>query len=346
MHEIIDMRSDTVTKPSAGMRRAMANAEVGDDVYSDDPTVNLLQQRCALLLGKEAALFVPTGTMSNAIAIKTHTQPGDEILLDGDAHSMLYELGLPASIAGVVTRQFQSLQGVPVLDSIYKSIHIESLHTPGTSLIVLENTHNRAGGTVIPLNVLHAVHQLAEENNIQVHLDGARLFNASVASGISVAEISANAGSVTFCLSKGLGCPVGSVLCGTSAFISRARRFRKMLGGGLRQAGILAAAGLYALDHNIDRLADDHKNISRLAELLLNAPGIVQNRCNPPTNMLYIDTILPAAEVCDALEKSSIVRCSPFGPNTIRFVTHLDVDAEDIEIAAKAIRTAAAPLVN
>ena len=279
------------------MRQAMAEAPVGDDVYEDDPTINRLQERAAPLMGKEAGLFVPSGTMSNAIAIKVHTKPGDEILLDGEAHSMLYEVGLPATIAHVLTRQFHSREGVPDVDEIAGSLHQESLHGSGTTLLVLENTHNRAGGYIVPLDVHRHLWQWAQEHDVKLHLDGARLFNAAVASGVSAREYAACTDSLTFCLSKGLGCPVGSVLCGTQEFIERARRVRKMLGGGMRQAGILAAAGLYALDNNIERLADDHSNARRLAQGMQICPASRLDTLDVPTNMVYFTTAAPAAQV-------------------------------------------------
>ncbi len=330
MHSVIDLRSDTVTRPTAAMRAAMAEAEVGDDVYEDDPTVNALQDQAALLMGKEAGLFVPSGTMGNALALMTHTRPGDEVLMDSDAHSMLYELGLPATLAHVLTRQFRSKAGIPDVEEIAGYIHGSSLHAPGTSLIILENTHNRAGGTVIPLEVHKAVQALAKAHGLAVHLDGARLFNAAIATGIPAAAFAACTDSVTFCLSKGLGCPVGSVLCGTHTFIDRARRFRKMLGGGMRQVGILAAAGIYALENNIERLAEDHLHARRLATGLADAPGIALETREPPTNMVYFRTLLPAAHVADALAARDVL-CGVTGPNRIRLVTHLDIDAEDID---------------
>ena len=332
MHSVIDMRSDTVTRPTAAMRAEMAAAEVGDDVYEDDPTVNALQKQAAALMGKEAGLFVPSGTMGNALALMTHTRPGDEVLMDSEAHSMLYEVGLPATLAHVMTRQFRSAGGVPDVDEIAGYIHTANLHAPGTSLIVLENTHNRAGGAVIPLGVHRAVQALAQAHGIAVHLDGARLFNAAIAAGIPAAEFAACTDSVTFCLSKGLGCPVGSVLCGTHAFIERARRFRKMLGGGMRQAGILAAAGVYALDNHVERLAEDHLHARQLAAGLADAPGITLETRQPPTNMVYFRTQLPAAQVADALAARDVL-CGVTGPNRIRLVTHLDIDAEDIDRA-------------
>lgn len=330
MRTIVDLRSDTITRPTPEMRRAMAEAEVGDDVYDDDPTVNRLQEVSAELLGKEAALFVPSGTMSNSIAIKTHTKSGDEILLDGEAHSMLYEAGLPAVVAAVLTRQFRASKGIPEPQDIRSQIHVESLHNPGTALLVLENTHNRSGGVVIPLSVHKELWDIAQEHGLKVHIDGARLFNAVVATGISVHEYAACADTVTFCLSKGLGCPVGSVLCGSHEFIGRAKRVRKMLGGGMRQAGILAAAGLYALEHNIERLADDHANAQRLAIGIADVPGIHIADNAPPTNMIYFDTTALGSQFVAEMAKRGVI-ASTTAPRRIRLVTHLDVDAEDIE---------------
>lgn len=332
MPQIIDLRSDTVTRPTEQMRAAMAAAEVGDDVYEDDPTVNALQEQAAALMGKEAGLLVPSGTMGNALALMTHTRPGDEVLMDSEAHSMLYEVGLPATLAHVLTRQFRSREGVPDVDEIAEYIHPSSLHAAGTSLIILENTHNRAGGAVIPLAVQRKVQELAQAHGLAFHLDGARLFNAAVATGTPVAEFAACVDSVTFCLSKGLGCPVGSVLCGTHTFIERARRFRKMLGGGMRQAGILAAAGLYALENHVERLADDHRNAQRLANGLNNAPGIALETLTPPTNMVYFRTYRPAAQIVEKLAREDLL-CGVTAANRIRMVTHLDVNAADIDRA-------------
>ena len=337
MREFVDLRSDTVTKPTLAMRQAMAEALVGDDVYEDDPTTNRLQERAAQLMGKEAGLFVPSGTMGNAVAIKVHTKPGDEILLDAEAHSMLYEVGLPATIAHVLTRQFHSHKGVPDVEEIAGSLHTESLHGSGTTLLVLENTHNRAGGYVIPLEVHRHLWQWARENNLKVHLDGARLFNAAVATGVPASEYAACTDTVTFCLSKALGCPVGSVLCGSQEFVDKAKRVRKMLGGGMRQVGILAAAGLYALDNNIERLAQDHANARKLAQGIANLPGITLDSPDVPTNMVYFNTQQPAAHVKQQLEARHKILCNPTAPHRIRWVTHLDVDEEDTERAIDAL---------
>ncbi len=330
MHSVVDLRSDTVTRPTPEMRRAMAAAEVGDDVLDDDPTVHRLQERSAELMGKEAALFMPSGTMSNAVAILAHTRPGDEILLDSDAHSMLYEVGLPATVCHVLTRQFQSAHGIPTVQGVARHLHTESIHSPGTTLIMLENTHNRAGGSVIPLEVHAGLRDLGREHGIPLHLDGARLFNAVAATGIPAERFAACVDTVTFCLSKGLGAPVGSVLCGPSDWILRARRFRKMLGGGLRQSGILAAAGLYALEHHRERLADDHAHARRLAQGLADAQGLRIDTLEPATNMVYFQTTGSAAELAEALRAKGVL-CGTVTPNRIRMVTHLDVDADDID---------------
>ena len=333
---IADFRSDTVTKPTPEMRRAMTEAEVGDDVYGDDPTVNRLQETAAAIMGKEAGLFVPSGTMGNALALTVHTQSGDEALMDSEAHSMIYEVGMPAVIARVLTRQFRSVGGVPDVEDVKASFHEESLHSARTSLLVLENTHNRAGGAIIPLSIMRELQSAARERGAKLHLDGARLFNAAIASGIAARDFAACADTVTFCLSKGLGCPIGSVLCGSVEFISRARRVRKMLGGGMRQAGILAAAGLYALEHHIERLADDHANAQKLAAGIKDLPGVAL-AADVPTNMVYFNTTGPAEDFTRQLFEKG-VSCLASGPNRIRMVTHLDINAADVEKAIDAIR--------
>ncbi|MCS6775431.1 MAG: GntG family PLP-dependent aldolase [Chloroherpetonaceae bacterium] len=337
MDACVDLRSDTVTRPTAGMRRAMAEARVGDDVLDGDPTACRLQEHVAALLGKEAGLLVPTGTMSNAIALKVHTRPGDEVLMDQDAHSLHYEVGMPATIAQVMTRQFRSHQGVPDPREIAACIRAETLHTPGTALIVLENTHNRAGGAVTPLEIHRAVYEIAQGRDVRVHLDGARLFHAAIATGRTVAEYAQYADSVTIALSKGLGCPAGSVLCGTRAFIERARRVRKMLGGAMRQVGILAAAGLYALQHHVGRLHEDHANAMRLAEGIREIPGIVLQMPEIPTNMVYFQIPVDAGMFARRLAEEHGVLCLPVGAQQIRMVTHLDVDAAGIARAVEGV---------
>lgn len=337
MPHVIDLRSDTTTRPSPEMRRVISEAKVGDDVYDDDPTIHLLQEKAAKMLGKEAALFMPSGTMSNAVAIKTHTKPGDEILLDSEAHSMIYEVGMPATIAQVLTRQFRSNKGVPDIEEVEASIHMENLHSPGTSLLVLENTHNRAGGAIIPLEVHQLLWEMACKRKIPIHLDGARLFNAAVATGTPIADFAAFSTSVTFCLSKGLGCPAGSLLCGPKDFILKSRRIRKMLGGGMRQAGMLAAAGLYALENNVDRLAEDHERARHLAVGIARASEIMLDTVDVPTNMVYFRTKIPASAFVDALKTKYSVLCNATSAHRIRLVTHLDINDEHIERAIEAI---------
>lgn len=340
MDQFVDLRSDTVTRPTPGMREAMARAEVGDDVLGDDPTVIDLERRAAELMGEEAALFMPSGTMSNTVAICSQTHPGDEVLMDWDAHSMRYEVGAPAVVAGVITRQFRSFRGTPDVADIAAAIQAPSLHSPGTALVVLENTHNVSGGTVIPLEVHEAIWRLTRERGGALHIDGARIFNASVASGVPVREYAGRCDTITFCLSKGLGCPAGSVLCGTAETISRARRVRKMLGGGMRQAGVLAAAGLYALENHVARLADDHRRARLLAETLAELPGVSVEQETVQTNMVYFETKASASEWVQRLREEGVL-CLALGENRIRLVTHLDVDDEAIQRACTALRRVA-----
>ncbi len=337
MHEYVDLRSDTVTKPTPAMRQAMFEAEVGDDVLGDDPTVIRLEETAAKKLGKEAALFVPSGSMANNIAIKVHTRPGDEILLDWDAHSLCSEVGGPAALSGVLTRQFRSTRGVPDFELIKGAVHNQSLHSPGTRLLVLENTHNRAGGAIIPLSIHKELYALTRDRGISLHLDGARLFNAAVATAVPASDYAAQADSVSFCLSKGLGCPVGSLVCGSRDFVEKARRVRKMFGGGMRQAGVLAACGLLALETMIDRLSDDHANARKLAEGIAALSWIDLDLQSVKTNMIYFETPIPAEEMVQRLAVDR-VHCLATGPRRIRLVTHYDVDSEDIQSAIDAFR--------
>jgi threonine aldolase len=334
MPSVVDLRSDTVTRPTPEMLRAMVEVELGDDVLGDDPTVRRLEEKAAAILGKEAGLFVPSGTMGNNIAIKVHTRHGDEVLMDWDSHSLCYEVGAAAVISGVQTRQFRSRRGVPDRDEIFGAISAADLHAPGTTLVVLENTHNRHGGTVIPLPLMEELYLGLRDRGVSVHLDGARLFNAAVATSTPAAGYAAAADSVSFCLSKGLGCPVGSVLCGTREFVEQARRTRKMFGGGMRQVGVLAACGIVALDTMIDRLAVDHANARRLAAGLAEVDGISVDPSIVQTNMVYFDTDRPAAELVERLGEAGVL-CFAVGRNTIRMVTHKDVDAEGIDRAVQ-----------
>jgi len=332
---LVDLRSDTVTTPTPEMRRAMANAEVGDDVYAEDPTVNRLQERAAALLGKEAALFVPSGTMGNEIAVKVHTHPGDEVLIDEDAHIVKWELGAAAFISNVQLHTLPNQRGIVPVGEYARRIHPGDDHTPSTRLICLENTHNASGGVVLPLEYMREVWCLARQNNVEVHLDGARIFNAAVALGVPAKELADCAHSVMFCLSKGLACPVGSMLCGSRAFIEEARRLRKILGGAMRQVGILAAAGLVALDTMIERLAEDHARARRLAEAIAGMHGFGVDMATVQTNMVYVQTEAPARRVVQQLEMLGVL-CLDVFPHTIRLVTHKDVGDEHITHAIDA----------
>ncbi len=334
-HNMIDLRSDTVTKPTAAMRKAMAEAEVGDDVYAEDPTVNLLQEKAAEIFGKEAALFVPTGSMGNQIAVKLHTNQGDEIVIEERGHIFNYEMGTPAVVAGVMIRPVKSQTGSGILTwaEIESALHVnQPYYACPTGLICLENSHNLAGGTVMTATHCAEICDRAHEIGIPVHLDGARIFNASVALGESVAELSKNCDSVQFCLSKGLGAPVGSMLLGTKDFIEEARVWRKRFGGGMRQVGVLAAAGLIALTETPKILHRDNENAKRLAEGVANLKGVSIDAEKVATNILIFDVTsenISASEICARLKEQGIL-ASAFG-NSIRMVTHYDVSREDIE---------------
>lgn len=336
---MIDLRSDTVTKPGQAMREAIATAEVGDDVLGEDPTVNLLQDKMASLLGKKTGLFMPSGTMANQVAIKTHIQPGDEILIDQDAHIYYYECAATAVIAG---GQFQCLQGdngILSPEAIAAAIRPQDIHQPPSRLICLENTHNRGGGTIYTVERTTSITKLVSNQNMKVHLDGARLFNAALAAGTTVKKLSRGVDSVSICFSKGLGAPVGSVLCGSADFIAEARRFRKMFGGGMRQVGILAAACLYALDHHVERLEEDHENARRLAFELAHMDRIQIEPEQVVTNIVIFDvagTGLDADSFADKLATEGVLMI-PFGPTTVRAVTHMDVSAADIDRALEII---------
>lgn len=336
---LIDLRSDTVTRPTDAMRQAMARAEVGDDVYGEDPTVNALEARVAELLGKQAALFVTSGTQGNQVAIRTHTEPGDEVILDAAGHSFHFEAGATAALSGVQVHVIPTRTGIFNADDVTERVRTPNVHAPKTRLVVAENTSNFGGGRVWPLEILQDVARTAWGYQLKVHLDGARLMNAVVASGVSAREFAACADSVSLCLSKGLGAPVGSVLAGERAFIERARRFRKQFGGGLRQAGILAAAGLYALDHHVDRLADDHAHAASLARGLADIPGVQVGEVE--TNIVFFD-LEPGLELnaaaLAALLRERGVLVSETGLRRLRAVTHLDVSADDVDRALEAIR--------
>jgi threonine aldolase len=336
MPKVIDLRSDTVTKPTPAMRRAMAQADVGDDVFGEDPTVNRLQECAAELFGREAALFVPSGTMGNQIAIKVHTQPGDEVILEEASHIFNSEMAMMAAFSGVIPRPIPSERGWLRWEQIESAIRPNVYYYAQTRLICLENTHNFKGGSIYPLEWAREIIEKAHERGLKVHLDGARIFNAAVATGRSVKELTEGFDSVMFCLSKGLGAPVGSMLVGSAEFIEKARRVRKMLGGGMRQVGILAAAGLYALEHHIERLAEDHENAQILAQALREIPEV---RLEPvETNIIIFElTKTPAEKLITELKKRNILALA-IGPRRVRLVTHLDVSRADVLRAACALQ--------
>lgn len=334
---MIDLRSDTVTKPTPAMRKAMAEAEVGDDVFGEDPTVNRLQERAAGLFEKEAAVFVPTGCMANEIAVKLHTKPGDEFVIEERGHVNNFELGLYAMIGGTAARPVRSADGSGILtwDEIAGALRIDPpYYTCPTGLVCLENTHNMAGGTVMTRERTEEICAKAHELNLPVHLDGARLFNAAAALGESVADLSRACDSVMFSLSKGLGAPAGSILLGKKEFIEEARVWRKRLGGGMRQIGILAAAGLVALEESPAKLGGDHENARRLAEGVANLPGIAIDPEKVATNIVIFDvtgTGQSPAQLCDKLKSRGVLAIG-FG-NAVRMVTHCDISSENIETA-------------
>jgi len=333
--QTIDLRSDTVSMPTPEMRRRMAEAELGDDVYGEDPTVNQLQAETARLLGKEAGLFVPSGTMGNLVGILAHCERGDEVILGNKSHTFLYEAGGISVLGGVHSCQISNQQdGTLLLEEIEAAIRPPDPHHPITRLISIENTHNRCGGVALSREYTRQVGELARQHDLKLHLDGARLFNAAVACGIPAAELAAPADSVTICLSKGLCAPVGSVLCGSQEYIHKAHRMRKILGGGMRQAGVLAAAGLVALEQMTNRLAEDHRRAARLAAGLLQIPGVRLNPSKPFTNMVFLDleapSILTAAQVAELL-KARGIQVGVVGPKRFRLVTHYWVDDAAIE---------------
>jgi len=334
------LRSDTVTLPTDEMREAMNNAEVGDDVYQEDPTVNRLEELAAKKLGKETALFVPSGTMGNLIAVLTHCQRGDEVILEMDSHIYYYEVGGMSAVAGVIPRLITGDKGILNPQDIKRALREENLHYPKATLICLENTHNRAGGTIAPLEVIEEICQLAHQRNIQVHLDGARIFNAAIALNIEPALLTKNVDSVMFCLSKGLSAPVGSILAGSKEFIQRARKNRKMLGGGMRQAGILAAAGIIAIENMVERLEEDHKNARILGEGLADIDGIKVDLETVQTNMVYFDLNKFGMDTYQFLPKLAEYNIlgSPRPPTKVRLVTHYGISEEDIYTTIKAIK--------
>jgi threonine aldolase len=330
----IDLRSDTVSMPTPEMRRAMASAELGDDVFGDDPTVNRLEEVAAARLGKEAAVFVPSGTMGNLIGIAVSARLGEELIADADSHIFLNETAGAAAVAGVQIRPVKTAGGLMTPEQITEVVRPrDDPHQPFTAAISFENTHNRHGGIVWPLDALRSAAKAARSHGLRVHLDGARIFNAAVALGVEASAIAGEADTVTFCLSKGLACPAGSLFCGPRETVHEARRWRKRLGGGMRQTGVLAAAGLIALDQMIDRLAEDHANARTLAEGLAELPGVSCDLARVQTNLVYFDlkAMSPQAFTDECARRGLLV--APTGTRQMRFVTHHGVGAQDVQSA-------------
>jgi len=333
--KVIDLRSDTITHPTPEMRKAMFEAEVGDDVYREDPTVNQLETMAAGIMGKEAALFTTSGTQSNLIAVLTHTNHGDEIIMGDEAHMLWYEVGGAAALGGVTLRTVPNDScGRLNLDDIDRAIRDKDIHYPETTLLCLENTHNRCGGTVLTTDYTDEVCDLAHTRGLKVYLDGARIFNAAIALGVPACTLAQNSDSIGLCLSKGLSAPVGSLLCGNKDFIERARKFRKMLGGGMRQAGIIAAAGIVALETMVDRLAEDHANARRLAQGLAGIEGITLAQDDVPTNivMFHLSPESSVVEFFEGLERAG-VKIGLRDGRPFRAVTHRMVSSSDIDDA-------------
>ncbi|TAK14206.1 MAG: low-specificity L-threonine aldolase [Anaerolineae bacterium] len=339
--KLLDFRSDTVTLPSEAMRKAMAEAELGDDVYGDDPTVNRLQDLAAEMTGKEAGLFVPSGTMGNLAALLAHCQRGDEVIVGDQAHTYIFEAGGMAALGGIHPRVVKNLSdGRLDLEEVRAAVRPDDAHFPVTRLLTLENTHNRCGGAILSPSYMKAAGDLAHELGLQLHLDGARIFNASVALGVDVKVLTGPADSVMFCLSKGLAAPVGSVLCGSKDFILRAHRARKQLGGGMRQAGVLAAAGILALTQMVERLDDDHRQARQLAKGLSEVAGIQVESLEPPTNMVYFQLMEGSADAFRERCKKAGLLVGVAGGSRFRMVTHYGIEGNDVKRAIDAIRDA------
>jgi len=342
--KLIDLRSDTVTTPTEGMRQAMAAAEVGDDVYGEDPTVNRLQEMSAALLGKEAGLFVPSGTMGNLLSVLSVCNRGDEVIMGNLGHTFLYEAGGISALGGIFAHTLPNqADGSLILEDIENAIRPDNIHDPITRMVILENTHNRCGGTVLTERYTREVAELAHRNHLHLHLDGARIFNAAAALNVDVKALTEPVDSVTFCLSKGLCAPVGSVVCGTKDFVKKGLRVRKMLGGGMRQAGIIAAAGIFALENMITRLRDDHQRATLLAEGLKTVPGIHFEMGMPQSNMVFLslkeEVIFSAQEVAARLARLG-VKVGVVAQRRFRLVTHYWITDEDVDETIRAFRSA------
>lgn len=337
---MIDLRSDTVTKPTPGMLAAMSAAAVGDDVFGEDPSINELERRTAALFGKEAGLFVPSGTMANQIAVRIHCRPQDEILLESTSHICLWEAGGPAALSGVTCRTIDGRFGLLAVDDLEGKVRPNDLHAVHTRLVCLENTHNRGGGTVYPLETIAAIAGWARSNKLALHLDGARIWNAMVATNVPAPEWGKQFDTISVCFSKGLGAPVGSLLMGPKELMAHARRIRKLFGGAMRQAGYLAGACLYALESHIDRLAEDHANAQLIAQAAAEVPGLKLIPPRVETNLVWFEVdprIGSAKDVAERLKASGVL-VAPLGKDVIRAVTHLDVSRQQCRMAADMIR--------
>ncbi|MFA5011101.1 MAG: low-specificity L-threonine aldolase [Ignavibacteria bacterium] len=334
----IDLRSDTVTKPSKKMREAIFNAEVGDDVFGEDPTVIKLQEKCADISGKESALFVTTGCLGNQLAIKSHTKQGDEVICESESHIFHYETSAPSIISNVQLHIVPGINGVMNPEDIRIAIRSSEYYFPKTTLICIENTHNRAGGTIQPLENLKEIYELAKDNGIKLHIDGARIFNASVATGISLKEYAKYCDSISFCFSKGLGAPVGSILCGEKGFIETAHKWRKILGSGMRQSGIIAAAALYALENNVERLSEDHDKARYFAEEISKIDGFNVNLDNVQTNIVVFSYSKKSKKEFINLLENNGVRISSGSYENLRAVFHLDVTFEEVKNSIETIK--------
>lgn len=336
---MIDLRSDTITKPTPEMRKAIYEAEVGDAVFGGDPTVRELESKVADLLGKEGAIYMPSGTMTNQVAIRTHTEPGDEVILDKEAHVYYYEAGAPAAIAGVILNLVNGVRGIFNQEDVRKVLRPKGKWFAPSKLICLENTHNRGGGSIWPIEKIAGIREVADEQHLKMHLDGARLWNASAATGIAEKEYAQYFDSVSVCFSKGLGAPLGSALCGSKEFLERANRFRTQMGGGMRQAGMMAAGAIYALDHHRERLVEDHRNARKLAELISQHPRVEIEPRHVETNIIIFDVQADAAALADALYQRG-VWIFAVGHRSLRAVTHLHISEADIDAAAEIILAA------
>jgi threonine aldolase len=335
----VDLRSDTVTVPTPEMLKAMMSAPVGDDVYGEDPTANRLEAMAAEMCGKEAALFVSSGTMGNLLSVKAMTEPGDEIIVEADSHMYHWETGGYASLAGVGVRLIKAERGIIQPEQIPAAVSPPGLHYARSSLVALENTHNRGGGAVYPVRTVEAIAGVCRQHGLRLHMDGARIFDACAAAGCQVSDYTRHVDSVTFCLSKSLGCPVGSMIAGEREFVARARWFRHMFGGAMRQVGYLAAAGIYALEHNIGRLPEDHENARRLADGIREIPGLKLIYDPPETNMVYFHVLPPRtpADLCRAVKADGLLIGGPEG-NPVRAVTHLGITRDDVARAVAVLR--------